>query len=155
MVALLLLSGLKVSQPSVGSGVQDQAGGTFLVPTAVFIVMAVSVAAGYCLVRAGAFRVRAAAGLPIITATTITLAVVPISKLHAGTAIEPHEWLRWAQLGVLALLWVWALRRLASGQWVVGGEAEHQPSGERKHGAVLAGVLAVVAAYYVLEFVVW
>jgi hypothetical protein len=155
IVALLLLSGLKVSQPSVSSGVQDQAGGTFLVPTAVFIVMAVSVAAGYCLVLAGAFRVRAAAGLPIITATTITLAVVPISKLHAGTAIEPHEWLRWAQLGVLALLWVWALRRLASGQWVVGGEAEHQSSGERKHGAVLAGVLAVVAAYYVLEFVVW
>jgi hypothetical protein len=103
----------------------------------------------------GAFRVRAAAGLPIIAATTITLAVVPISKLHAGAAVEPHEWLRWAQLGGLALLWVWALRRLAARQWTGGGEAGHQSSSERKRGAVLVGVLAVVVAYYALEFVVW
>ncbi len=155
IVGLLLLYGLKASQSSVSSGVQDQAGGTFLVPTAVFIVMAISVAAGYCLVLAGAFKVRAAAGLPIIAATTVTLAVVPISKLHAGVAIEPHEWLRWAQLGVLALLCVWALRRLAARQWAGGVEAERQSSGKRKYDAVLIGVLAVVVAYYVLEFVVW
>ena len=152
IVALLLLSGLWVSQPSVSSGVQ---GGAFVVPTAVFIVMAISVAAGYGLVLAGAFRVRAAAGLPIVAATTITLAVVPISKLHAGAAIEPHEWLRWAQLGVLAWLWVWVLWRLAARQWAGGVGVEHQSSGERKHGAVLVGVLAVVVAYYALEFAVW
>ena len=155
IVALLLLGGLKVSQPSVSSGVADQAGGTFLVPTAVFIVMATSVAAGYCLVLAGALRVRAAAGLPIVAATTITLAVVPISTLHAGAAIEPHEWLRWAQLGVLGLLWAWVLWRLATRQWPGGAEAEHGSSGERKHGAVLVGVLAAVVAYYAVEFVVW
>jgi hypothetical protein len=155
IVALLLLSGLKVSQPSVSSGVQDPAGGTFLVPTAVFIVMAISVAAGYCLVLAGALRVRAAAGLPIVAATTITLAVVPISKLHAGAAVEPHEWLRWAQLGVLAFLWAWVLWRLAARQWAGDVGGEHQSSGERKHDAVLVGVLAVVVAYYALEFVVW
>ena len=155
IVALLLLGGLKVSQPSVSSGVPDQAGGTFLVPTAVFIVMATSVAAGYCLVLAGALRVRAAAGLPIVAATAITLAVVPISTLHAGAAIEPHEWLRWAQLGVLGLLSAWALWRLATRQWPGGVEAEHGSTGERKHGAVLVGVLAAVVAYYALEFVVW
>jgi len=155
IVALLLLGGLKVSQPSVSSGVQDQARGTFLVPTAVFVVMAISVAAGYCLVLAGALRVRLAAGLPIVAATTITLAVEPIAKLHAGAAIEPHEWLRWAQLGVLVLLWAWVLWRLAARQWAGGVGAEHQSSSERKHGAVLVGVLAVVVAYYVLEFAVW
>jgi hypothetical protein len=151
IVAVLLLAGLTVSQPSVSSGVQDQAGGSFLVPTAVFIVMAFSVAAGYCLVLAGALRVRAAAGLPIIAATTITLAVVPISKLHAGAAVEPHEWLRWAQLGVLAFLWAWVLWRLATRQW----GAERRSSRGRKHGAVLVGVLAVVVVYYALEFAVW
>ena len=155
IVALLLLGGLKVSQPSVSSGVQDQAGVTFLVPTAVFIVMALSVATGYCLVLAGALRVRLAAGLPIVAATTITLAVVPISTLHAGAAIEPHEWLRWAQLGVLALLWAWVLGRLAARQWAGGAGAERQSSSERKHRAILVGVIAVVVAYYALEFVVW
>jgi hypothetical protein len=154
IVALLLLGGLKVSQPSVSSGVQDQAGGTFLVPTAVFIVMSASFSAGYCLALAGALRVRAAAGLPIVAATIITLAAVPISKLHAGTAIEPHEWLRWVQLGVLALLWAWALWRLATRRWAGDVGAEHQSSGQRMHGAMLVGVLAVVVAYYVPEFVI-
>jgi hypothetical protein len=155
IVALLLLVGLKVSQPSVSSGVQDQAGGTFLVPTAVFIVMATSIAAGYCLVLAGALRIRAAAGLPIVAATTITLAAVPISTLHAGAAVEPHEWLRWAQLGMLALLWAWALWRLAARQWAGDVGTEPQSSGEGKHGTVVVGVLTVVVAYYALEFAIW
>jgi hypothetical protein len=159
IVALLLLAALKVSLPSVSGGVQDQAGGTFVVPTAVFIVMAASVAAGYCLVLAGAMRVRAAVGLPIIAATTITLAAVPISKLYAGAAVEPHEWLRWVQLGVLALLWAWVLLRVAARHRVAGAGAEDQPSGGRKPVAmpvgVLAGVLAAVVAYYALEFAIW
>ena len=59
------------------------------------------------------------------------------------------------QLGVLGLLSAWALWRLATRQWPGGVEAEHGSSGERKHGAVLVGVLAAVVAYYALEFVVW
>ncbi len=155
LVALLLLAGLKVSQPEVNSGVQDQAGGSYAVPLAVFVVVALSIAAGYCLALAGALRVRAAAGLPIIAAMTITLAAEPISKLSAGPAVEPHEWLRWAQLGVLALLLAWVLRNLVARQLARRNKAGHQPPTEGKHGVMVAGVLAVVVAYYALEFAAW
>jgi len=121
----------------------------------VFIVVAASVAIGYCLVLAGALRVRAAVGLPIIAATTITLAVVPISTLHAGAAIEPNEWLRWGQLGVLAFLWLWVLWRLAAQRWAGSERAAHQSSGGHKHRALFVGVLAVVVVYYALEFMIW
>jgi len=185
LVALLLLAGLKVSQPQVNSGVQDQAGGDFAVPLAVFIVATISIAVGYCLTLAGALRVRAAAGLPIAAAITITLAAVPISKLNAGPAVEPHEWLRWAQLGVLALLWVWLLRHLTARRRARrAGEKLRSPAGaeptgaeptgaeppaaqpaaaetagsktaEDRHGVMLAGVLGIIVAYYALEFVLW
>jgi hypothetical protein len=155
LVALLLLAGLKVSQPVVSSGVQDQAGGNYIVPLAVFVVMAISVAAGYWLALAGAMRVRAAAGLPIITATTITLAAEPISKLSAGPAVEPHEWLRWVQLGVLALLWAWELWNLAAQQLARRGKAGHKSPAGNRLGVVMTGVLAVIVAYYALEFAIW
>jgi hypothetical protein len=155
LVALLLLAGLKVSQPEVNSGVQDQAGGEFAVPLVVFVVAAISIAVGYCLTLAGALRIRAAAGLPIAAAITVTLAAEPISKLSAGPAVEPHEWLRWAQLGVLALLWAWLLRNLAARQRARREKGGHQPPAAGKHGVMLAGVLAVIVAYYALEFALW
>jgi hypothetical protein len=91
IVAALLLT-QKLPQPQVNSGVQDQPGGTYTVPLAAFVVTAISIVAGYCLALAGALRIRAAAGLPIVLAATVGLATVPISKLRVGGAdIEAYS----------------------------------------------------------------
>ncbi|HEY5361451.1 MAG TPA: hypothetical protein VIJ82_27825 [Streptosporangiaceae bacterium] len=163
IVAALLLT-QKLPQPQVNSGVQDQAGGTYTVPLAAFAVTAISIAAGYCLALAGALRIRAAAGLPIVLAATVGLATVPISKLRVGGAdIEPHVTevgLRWGQLGVLTLLWAWlawraAARRRAVRRARARGYAS-QPAAQPSYGRLaLVGALAVVGVYYLLELGVW
>jgi hypothetical protein len=162
IVAALLLT-QKLPQPQVNSGVQDQAGGTYTVPLGAFVVTAISIAAGYCLALAGALRIRAAAGLPIIAAVTVGLATIPISKLRVGGAdIEPHVTevgLRWGQLGVLGLLWAWLAWRAAgrrASRRAQGSGVASQPSAQRRHGRlILVGALAVVGAYYLLELGVW
>jgi len=146
VIVAALLVAQNVPQPQVNSGVADQVGGTYAVPLAVFLATAISIAVAYCLALAGALRVRAAAGLPIVAATTIALAAVPVAKLRVGGAdIGPHAtevWLRWAQLAVLATLWLWVLGRAAARR-------------RSPHPRAVAGVLTVIAAYYLLEAGVW
>ena len=127
-IVAILLGTQELGQPLANSGVIDTLGGMYAVPSLDLIAAAVSIPLGYCLALAGALRIRRAAGLPIIAAVTITLAVVPISKLSVGGAdVGQHAdeiWLRWAQLGVLALLWVRALSRLPRPLLNATGEAK-------------------------------
>jgi hypothetical protein len=158
VVAVLLLT-QNAGQPQVGSGVLDQRGGMYAVPLASFLVMAISIAAGYCLVLTGAVRIRAAAGLPIIAAATAALAFVPVSWLREGgpdTGQHGTEvWLRWAQLGVLALLAAWALWDAAAKYRSPRPASSVKPDKPRWHGMTFAGMSAIVVAYYTLEFAVW
>ncbi|MBV9380380.1 MAG: hypothetical protein JOY82_19530 [Streptosporangiaceae bacterium] len=149
LTAVVLLA-QKAPQPQVGSGIQDQTGGTYTVPLAAFLVMAISIAAGYCLVLNGAIRVRAAAGLPIAAAVTATLAYVPAYTLKDGGAGGEVP-LRWAQLGVLAAGAAWAL--LSAAVRYRSRRAGDDQASPRWYG--LAVMPAIVVAYYALEFGVW
>ena len=160
MVAILMTV-QKVRQPQVNSGVPGASGGTFVVPLAVFVVMGISLAAGYWFGLAGALRVRAGFGVPIAALATWALADGPISSLRlGGTSVNPqlsYAGLRWAQLGVLAVFWIWlsattvARRRAHRGKPAVVPDPAAEPW---RPGTVL-GALACVLAYYALELVIW
>lgn len=156
LVAVLLLTG-NLLPPTVSSGVQDQAGGTYVVSLIVFLVVAVSIAAGFWFALAGALRVRAAVGVPVAAALTAVMAVVPVSGLRVGGAsVGPHlaeVWLRWGQLSALTLLGVWVLW-VAVARRRAGGGSGGRPDA-RWRGRALAGALAVIAVYYALELAIW
>ena len=160
VLVAILMALQKVRQPQVNSAVPGAAGGTLAVPLIVFIVTIVSIAAGYCFGLAGALRVRPVAGIPIAALATWTLADAPISGLRLGSASigsHPNAALRWAQLAVLAVFWVWL-----GGRTVLGRQAQRQrpgarwnPDGQPWYPGIFRGALACVLAYYALEFVIW
>jgi hypothetical protein len=140
--------------------VPDPAGGTFAVPLAVFVVMTVSVAAGYWFGLAGALRVRTSVGIAVAALATWTLTDYPITLLREGsTRVGQHSdaGLLWAQVGVVAILWVWlarvalARRRARATDPVV----RTVPDGMPWQSRVFLGVGACVLAYYGLELAIW
>jgi len=160
VLVAILMALQKVRQPQVNSSVLDPAGGTFAVPLAVFVFMTVSVAAGYWLGLAGALRVRASVGIPVAALATWTLADYPITILRAGSTGAGQlsdAGLLWAQLGVLAVFWVWFARvALARRRARATGPAVRtDPDGQPWQSRVVLGAGACVLAYYALEFAIW
>ncbi len=160
VLVAILMALQKVRQPQVNSSVLDPAGGTFAVPLAIFVFMTVSVAAGYWFGLAGALRVRTSVGIPVAALATWTLADYPITILKAGStgAGQPSDaGLLWAQLGVLAVFWVWFARvALARRRAQATGPAVRtDPDGQPWQSRVVLGAGACVLAYYALEFVIW
>ncbi len=156
----LLMAVQKLNQPLVDSDVPGAAGGTFAVPLAVFIVMVFSVAAGYWFGLAGALRVRTSVGISIAALATWTLADAPISYLRRGTTSTGRHsdaGLLWAQLGVLAVFWIWlgcvAVARQQARRHK--GVSAPGPDGQPWQSRTFLGVLACVLAYYGLEFAIW
>ena len=157
----ILMALQKVPQPLVNSAVPGAAGGTFAVPLVVLIVMAISLGVGYCFGLAGALRVRAAFGIPIAALATWALADGPVSSLRlGGTSIDRQTsdaGLRWAQLGVLAVFWLWL-----GGRTLARRQAHRKkpavtpdPAGQPWHLGTFVGSLACVLAYYALESAIW
>jgi hypothetical protein len=160
VLVAILMALQKVRQPQVNSSVLDPAGGTFAVPLAIFVFMTVSVAAGYWFGLAGALRVRTSVGIPVAALATWTLADYPITILKAGStgAGQPSDaGLLWAQLGVLAVFWVWFARvALARRRAQATGPAVRtDPDGQPWQSRVVLGAGACVLAYYALEFAIW
>ncbi len=160
-IVAVLMAVQKVHQPQVNSGVPGATGGTFVVPVAVFVVMVVSIAAGYWFGLAGAVRVRPSSGVPIAALATWALADGPVSSLRLGGArIDPqlsYAGLRWGQLGVLAVFWIW-LGGATVARWQAqrkGAVAAPDPAGEPWHPGIFQGALACVLAYYALEVAIW
>jgi hypothetical protein len=162
----LLMAVQKLNQPLVDSDVPGAAGGTFAVPLAMFIVMVFSVAAGYWFGLAGALRVRTSVGISIAALATWTLADSPISYLRAGaTGIGKRSdaGLLWAQLGVLAVFWIWlgcvavARRQARRHKQARLHKAVSAPDldGQPWHSRTFLGVMACVLAYYALELGIW
>ncbi len=160
-VVTVLMVLQRVPQPLVNSTVPDVTGGTFAVPLVVFIITVISIATGYWFGLAAALRIRPAVGIPIAALATWTLADTPISSLRMGaTAIGPHltdTGLRWGQLGVLGVFWIWlgyrtvARRQARREKSAVNPEQDEQP---KNPGSVL-GALVCVLAYYALEIAIW
>ena len=150
----------KVHQPQVNSAVPGATGGTLAVPLIVFVVTIASIAAGYCFGLAGAARIRPLAGIPIAALATWTLADAPISGLRLGSASigsHPNAALRWAQLTVLAVFWIWLGARTVLGRQAQGKKARARWNldGQPWQPGVFRCALACVLAYYALEFVIW
>jgi hypothetical protein len=160
VLVAILMALQKVRQPQVNSSVLDPAGGTFAVPLTVFVFMTVSVAAGYWFGLAGALRVRTSVGIPVAALATWTLADYPVTILRAGSTGAgqlPDAGLLWAQLGVLAVFWVWFARvALARRRARATGPAVRtDPDGQPWQSRVVLGAGACVLAYYALEFAIW
>jgi hypothetical protein len=159
-IVAVLMAVQKVPQPQVSSSVLDSVGGDFAVPLVVLIVMTVSVAAAYWFGLAGALRVRTSVGVPVAALVTWTLTDYPIAVLRAGSTRAGQfsiAGLLWAQLGVLAVLWVWlawvalARRRARAARPAVQADSDGKPWQPR----VFLGAGGCVLAYYGLEFAIW
>ncbi len=160
VLVAILMAVQKVHQPLVNSAVLGAAGGTLAVPLIVFILTVVSIAVGYWFGLAGALRIRPLAGIPIAALATWTLADAPVSDLRLGsTSIgsHPNAALRWTQLAVLAVYWVWLGGRTVLGRRSqrTKPEAPWNSDGQPWYPMIFRGALACVLAYYAVEFVIW
>src|ERR1700735_5614905 len=80
VVAVLLVTQF-VPQPHVSSGVADQGGLAYGVPLASFVVMAVSLAAGFGMLLTGASRSGARLRYGVLAVVTLLLAIQPVTSL--------------------------------------------------------------------------
>jgi len=112
-VVALLLATQNLPQPLVSSGVNAE-GQSYVVPLAAFIVLAVSLAAGTWFALAGALRVHWSVRFLVVALAIAMLAFYPVFQLmnNRGPQGEPfltEVRVRWIQLGLLALFWIWVV----------------------------------------------
>src|SRR5262249_26308629 len=83
-------------------------------PLAAFVAITLSLSLGWCFVLTGALRLHWGLRLPIIALVTAALGFYPIIQIEsvAGLVGDPFTTelvLAWVQLGVLAVVWLWAI----------------------------------------------
>ena len=119
VVAVLLVTQF-VPQPHVSSGVADQGGLAYGVPLASFVVMAVSLAAGFGMLLTGASRSGARRRYGVLAVVTLLLAIQPIISLISADAGREYSLVvvfSAAQLAILAVWWRWSTRPVLA--WVL------------------------------------
>ncbi len=158
-VVALLLATQNLPQPRVSSGVI--AGGQFyVVPLAAFIVLAVSLTAGTWFALAGALRVHWGTRMLVIALATGLLAYSPILQLTTTTGLPEEQFVtevrvRWIQLALLALFWVWATG-VSVVRWRARRKGAVFPLDSRPwHGWVFGLAVAPILLYYALDLVIW
>jgi len=145
LVAVLLATQF-IRQPYLSSGVAAQGGLPYGVPLASFLVLVISLLAGYCLLALGAVRSPWRIRVSVIVLITALLAIEPVTELTtagSGGAEPLTRWLSAAQLAVLVALLT--LTFLVSAK---GGEA--QPG-----GATVRYTALFLLAYYAFQLVIW
>ncbi len=162
VIAALLLATQFAPQPHVSSGVAAQGGLSYGVPLAGFLVMVISLAAGYWMLAVGAIYPRAQVRISVVVLIAGLLAIQPVTALagrEAGGPYSLEKWLSVGQLGVLAALLLWAggraltLRRVPRQAPHPAGE---QPPGDAAAGRpVFIGASAALLVYFGLEFGSW
>jgi len=155
VVAVLLVTQF-VPQPHVSSGVADQGGLAYGVPLASFVVMALSLAAGFGMLLTGAFRSGARLRYGILAVVTLLLAIQPVTSLISADQGRGYSLVlafSAAQLAVLAVWWRWSTRPvliwvllpayylLAAGVWLVFAAHGRTAAGT---GVVLHGLAAAL-----------
>ena len=119
VVAVLLVTQF-VPQPHVSSGVADQGGLAYGVPLASFVVMAVSLAAGFGMLLTGASRSGARLRYGVLAVVTFLLAIQPVTSLISADAGRGYALVlvfSAAQLAILAAWWRWSTRPVLA--WVL------------------------------------
>ena len=162
IIAALLLATQFAPQPHVSSGVAAQGGLSYGVPLAGFLVMIISLAAGYWMLAVGALYPRAHVRISVIVLVVGLLAIQPVTSLIGRESSGPYaldKWLSISQLAVLAAFLLWAAgRALASRR--IAPPAPH-PAGEQpSEGAVsnrpvFIGAFAALFVYYGIQFGIW
>jgi hypothetical protein len=156
IMALLLAT---QNLPQVSSGVIAE-GQHFVVPLAAFIVLAISLTAATWFALAGALRVHWSVRFLVIALVTWSLAQSPLTSLttNAGLRGEPfmtEARVRWAQLALLALIWVGAAG-VSLARWRTKRKgAAHPPDSRPWHGWTFGMVVVPILIYYGLELVIW
>ena len=153
VVAVLLVTQF-VPQPHVSSGVADQGGLAYGVPLASFVVMAVSLAAGFGMLLTGASRSGARLRYGVLAVVTFLLAIQPVTSLISADAGRGYALVlvfSAAQLAILAAWWRWSTRPvlvrvllpayylLGAGVWLVFAAHGRAAAGT---GVVLHGLAA-------------
>src|SRR5487761_1615184 len=161
LVAVLLATQF-VRQPYLSSGVAAQGGLPYGVPLAGFLVLIISLLAGYCLLAVGALRSPWRIRVSVIVLITALLAIQPVTSLTtagSGGAQPLTRWLSAAQLAVLGAFL--ALAFLVSTKGVTIPVRRVPQSGEGKTGegqsggATVRSAVLFLLAYYSLQFVIW
>jgi hypothetical protein len=155
VVAVLLVTQF-LPQPHVSSGVADQGGLAYGVPLASFVILALSLAAGFGMLLTGAFRSGARLRYGILTVVTLLLAVQPVTSLISVDQGRGYSFVlafSAAQLAILAVWWRWSTRPvliwvllptyflLAAGAWLVFAVHGRAAAGT---GVVLHGLAAAL-----------
>jgi hypothetical protein len=153
VVAVLLVTQF-VPQPHVSSGVADQGGLAYGVPLADFVVMAVSLPAGFGMLLTGASRSGARLRYGVLAVVTLLLAIQPVTSLISANAGREYPLVlafSAAQLAILAVWWRWSARPvlvwvllpayylLVAGVWLVFAAHGRGAAGA---GVVLQGLAA-------------
>jgi hypothetical protein len=162
IIAALLLATQFAPQPHVSSGVSAQGGLSYGVPLAAFVVMVISLAAGYWMLAVGGLYPRAQVRISVIALIVGLLAIQPVTTLTGRDVGGPYslgKWLSIGQLGALGALLLWAgarkltSRRVARSTPHLAGE---EPSGGAVSGRpVFIGAFIALMVYYGLEFGIW
>nr|MBF6592030.1 hypothetical protein [Ktedonobacterales bacterium] len=154
----LLLAVRNVPQPMVTDGLTGD-GALTQIPLAAFAVTALSLALAFALALAAAVRLPLLARVPLLLIVTGILGFVPVLQLNVITGFHNEPFtsetrLRWTQLAVLALLWLWALAApLARGH--ATRQAEADPTRRpRWHATAFCVALALMLVYYGLDVLV-
>ena len=169
-VVTVLLVTQFVPQPRISSGVADQGGLAYGVPLASFVVMAVSLVAGFGMLLTGASRSGARLRYGVLAVVTLLLAIQPVTSLISANAGREYSLVvvfSAAQLAILAAWWRWSTRPvlvwvllpayylLAAGVWLVFAAHGRAAAGT---GVVLHGlaaellVLPLVLVFPILSF---
>ena len=162
VIAALLLATQFLPQPHVSSGVAAQGGLSYGVPLAGFVVMIISLAAGYWMLAAGALYPRTRVRISVIVLIVGLLAIQPVTSLMGRESSGPYsleKWLSIGQLAVLAAFLLWAVGRALTSRRITPPTphpAEGQASGGMvSNRPVFIGAFAALGVYYGLQFGIW
>lgn len=156
LVAILLATQFLPQPTVISSGIISQSGTSYPVPAINFLVLIVSLAIGCWLALAGALRAHWTVAFPVIALVTTVLGSVPqlillqSQNASLGKPLTTATWSSVAQLGILAVFWVWPLsnairhrrrRSLAEGQLFT------------RHARDLKAVLVLLLVFAGLELI--
>jgi hypothetical protein len=162
VIAALLLATQFAPQPHVSSDVAAQGGLSYGVPLAGFVVMIISLAAGYWMLAAGALYPQTRVRISVIVLVVGLLAIQPVTSLMGRESSGPYaldKWLSISQLVVLAAFLLWAAGRALTSRRIARPAphpAGEQPSeGAVSNRPVFIGAFAALLVYYGIQFGIW